>query len=218
MDPTPQSPETHVPTPASLRTPARPASAASHGATPVVGPPAPHITPLPIRRSFRHRALVLASQRGRLQPPRKALHLPSPLVLTGRPLLHSRSRLSPIHARPSPPSGLTDVLPWLRTSLAAPTASALAHAPALLAPLSRPSPSARRSSTGPLPLCSNGAPPSPPTSPPPTLVKAPCSSASTAPAAPSPSSSPRPLRQALLRHFSHCTRCCHLSVALLLEP
>ena len=45
MDPTPQSPETDALTPASLRTPARPASAASHGTTPVVGTPAPHIAP-----------------------------------------------------------------------------------------------------------------------------------------------------------------------------
>ena len=166
-------------------------------------------TPLPLAA-----LAARASQRGRLQPLRLALRLLSLVPSACQPPL-SPPRLNPAHARQLFPFVSTGGLPWLRTSTAAPTYSVPAYAPAPQVAHSRALRGAKRTSFAPLPLCSNGAPPSPPTWQLPMLVKAHCSSASTALVGPLPSFSPRPPRQPLLLPL--CMRCCHLSVALLLE-
>ena len=114
MDPTPQYPETDAPKPDSLLTPARPASAVSHGTTPVVSMPAPHsasptdppVVSPPCTRPRQPAGTASASPHGTWPAPS-----PSPDGTAAAPL---QAKAEP-HARPPVAPQRTD----RRTALAA---------------------------------------------------------------------------------------------------
>ena len=123
---------------------------------------------------------------------------PSPVPLNKRPRAQSPTF--------NPLAALTGVPPCSRTSQPRRVKPAsLAH------PLP---PSARPSFSKPTPASNSGVPPLRPTSLPPRLVRALCSSGFTALDGLSPTWLPLLPRQLPRCHFLPCTRCCLLSVAL----